>query len=170
RAGTFAMRGEPEENGISLNLYPNMTTGIACPPLEQHQGVIFLKLSSSSQLILVDFLEHLRKATLSQYTLCIFAKSKTCRCDFVFAEHLLIRFVLFLYLFFFPTRNTHLFISRSAWCVLSIPQSTTGRKKRQGVSTFRQAATKPPSTRKAWVISGPVARIRPWKLLRKNRT
>src|SRR6266699_5826238 len=119
------MRGEPEENSISFDLYPNMTTGIACPPLEQHHGVIFLKLSSSSQLILVDFLEHLRKATLSQYTLRIFAKSKTCRRDFLFAEHLLIRFVLFMYLFFFPTRNTHLFVSG----INSCPDSLTNLDK-----------------------------------------
>ncbi len=67
------MGSEPKTNGISFDLDPDMTTGVACTPFEQQEGVVLFKVPSSSQLIFVDFLEHLREATLPQYSLSIFA-------------------------------------------------------------------------------------------------
>ncbi|MDQ6643203.1 MAG: hypothetical protein M3Y76_01995 [Chloroflexota bacterium] len=83
------MGRESKTNGISFDLNPDMTTGVACTPLEQQKGVVLFKAPSSSQLILVDFLEHLREAAISQNSFSIFAQSETPGFDFLVTERLL---------------------------------------------------------------------------------
>ena len=54
------MGSKSKTNSVAIDFNPNMTTSIACAPFEQYECVVLFKCASFSQLVFVDFLEHLR--------------------------------------------------------------------------------------------------------------
>ncbi|SRR5579884_1028648 len=74
---TFAMRGQPEADGVAVDFDPHMTARVACTPTEQDHGVEFLKIPPALKSASIDGFQHFGEATFLHDMFCIFTHCHT---------------------------------------------------------------------------------------------
>jgi hypothetical protein len=75
RSGTLAMWHKSKQDRIASNFNPEVATGGDSSPAQQDNGVEFLELASSFELILIYGTEHIRETTLLEHALCVLTES-----------------------------------------------------------------------------------------------